>query len=931
MIKTGSRWRPRLKPWLPGLLALGLTLTFYLGGGLAFLERELSDFRFGLDTRQPTSDLVVVAIDPPSLRQLDVWPWPRDYHAELIENLLAAGVKDIAFDIDFSSPSTPEADARFEAALERGGQRIILSLFKQIYRDQDRSRLIVTEPLPRFKRHVRLASLSLRPAADGLVRQVRMHDDWNGRSVPSLWTMLAGHGNSFFDSFSIDFGIDANSIPLLSYADVLTGRFDADALRGKSVIVGATAIELQDVVPVPVYRSISGVLLHALSYHSLISDRALQRIGPTPTILALILMTFFLAPRFTSWSWRKGLVVLLASGSGLFGFSLLLQVNLPVMVDVTPAIFLLALLFVWGLISRIDAQSLRLVLQNLRLRRVDALMHKVTENSFDGILTLGKDGSVETANEAASRMFGYTTDAMIGRKVSDLLPDLEGADAESFTHVDQGQLETLGRKQNGSIFPAEVSVSEMELEDGPAFIAILRDVTKRKAYELQLKHQASHDDLTGLPNRTLMAHRLTQSLETAARDKEPVALLLLDLDRFKEINDTLGHHVGDALLCNVARRLTKLIGKSDTFARLGGDEFAFLLPPASDLARANRVAERISQALERPFEFAGLSLEVGGSIGIAMYPEHATDETRLLQCADVAMYMAKRGQTRIAQYDPEQDQNSVRQLALTGQLRRAIETNELSFHYQPKFDLVKNRVFAVEALARWQHPTHGAIPPDEFIAQAEHTGLIEPLTLWCFDTALAQVAEWRRAGREINVAINISPRALHLELLPKLLSEHLQKHDVSPRLVTLEITESGIMHDTEAALRIIDQFHAMGVRLSIDDFGTGYSSLAILKQLPVDELKIDKSFVMHMTENDDDAVIVRSTIDLAHNLGLKVVAEGIESAEHVKLLAALGCNVGQGYFFSQPLPASDFSAWLRENETAPREQTPETRTLLPVS
>jgi len=429
----------------------------------------------------------------------------------------------------------------------------------------------------------------------------------------------------------------------------------------------------------------------------------------------------------------------------------------------------------------------------------------------------------------------------------------------------------------------------------------------------------------------VMATRLEQSLEIARRDSAPIALLLLDLDRFKEINDTLGHHVGDALLCNVARRLNKLIGKSDTFARLGGDEFAFLLPPTSGLARARRVADRISQALERPFEFAGLSLEVGGSIGIAMFPEHADNETRLLQCADVAMYMAKRGQTRIAQYDSEQDQNSVRQLALTGQLRRAIETNELSFHYQPKLDLAKNRVVAVEALARWQHPTHGPIPPDEFITQAEHTGLIEPLTAWCFDTALDQVAEWQRAGRELNVAINLSPRALHLESLPDLLAARLKKYDVSPQLVTLEITESGIMHDTEAALRNIDRFDAMGVRLSIDDFGTGYSSLAILKQLPVDELKIDKSFVMHMTENDDDAVIVRSTIDLAHNLGLKVVAEGIESAEHVDLLSELGCDVGQGYFFSRPLPAPELSAWLDNAKKSHGAEQRESRTPEPVS
>ncbi len=924
------RW-PRLRKLSPPVLALALVLGLYLGDALKFVEHELTDLRFSIDTRLPSTDLVVVTIDPPSLRALNVWPWPRQVHAALIDQLVAAGAKDIAFDIDFSSPSTPEADAALEDALERSGNRVILGLFKQIYRTENGARLMVTEPLPRFQQHTRIASLSIQPASDGTVRRVRMHDIWDGRSFPSLWAMLAGRTDRMFDTFMVDFGINYRAIPTLSYVDILEGRFDPNAVRGKSVLIGATAIELQDIVPVPVYRSIPGVLLHAMSYNSLVLDRDMQRLGPAPMIVVLLIIALALGVRCSKWGWLRCFAVFAIGSAGLFVCSLILHNALAVAINIAPAILLLVILFVWGLISRINTQSLNLVLQSLRLKRVDAYMGKITENSFDGIITMRRDGTIETANASALQLFELDSEAIVGRHVSDLLPDLVGSEAGDPIPTDRGLQEVFGRKKSGAIFPVEISVSCMELDDGDSYIAILRDITARHAYQRQLEYQALHDDLTELPNRAMLTKKLGPALRKAKAEGQQMALLLLDLDRFKEINDTLGHHVGDALLCNAARRLIKLIDKSGTFARLGGDEFAILLPAPCDLDNAWKVAASLSEALEQPFEFAGLSLEVGGSIGIALFPDHAEDETRLMQTADVAMYMAKKGQTRIAVYDAGQDVNSVRHLALTGQLRRAIETNELTFAYQPKIDLTNNRVYAVEALARWHHSVHGFIPPDEFITQAEQTGLIEPLTQWCIEAAVAQAAEWRDNGREIVVAINLSPRALHLESLPRMLAEGLDRHKLPPRLVTLEITESGIMHDADAALRAVEKFNSMGVNLSIDDFGTGYSSLGILKQLPVDELKIDKSFVMHMTENEDDVVIVRSTIDLAHNLGLKVVAEGIEAAEHVDILCELGCDTGQGYFFSKPVPPDEFWEWLENREGPAASQQSESEVLDPIS
>ena len=554
------------------------------------------------------------------------------------------------------------------------------------------------------------------------------------------------------------------------------------------------------------------------------------------------------------------------------------------------------------------------MVQGARLQRLDALMTSVVQNSFDAILTIREDGRIEMANDAALRVFGYERDNFDGCRIGQLIPALSQHDGglAGLFKLGYGHREATGRRRDGSEIPVELAISDTRLGDDRVFIAIVRDISERQLRQEQLRHQALHDALTGLPNRTLLIDRLDHALELARRHSEPLALLLLDLDRFKDINDALGHHVGDMVLTDLARRLVQPIRESDTVARLGGDEFAVLLPAISDLDRARSVSERILKSLDRPFEVEGVTLEVSVSIGIAMYPEHAEDTSRLLQCADVAMYDAKRGHKRVSLYDPATDHNTVQHLTLPGELRQAIESDELSFHYQPKIDLRSRRACSVEALVRWHHPEHGVIPPTEFIGQAERTGLIKPLTLWGINTALAQLGEWLGAGLDIGVAVNLSARILQEEGLPDLLTELLGKWKVEPSLLTLEITESAIMIDPERAMEVGGRLAATGVRLSIDDFGTGYSSLAYLKRLPVHELKIDRSFVMQMTENENDAAIVRSTIDLAHNLGLTVVAEGVETERQVELLTRLDCDIAQGFFISHPLPVPELTRWMRE-------------------
>ncbi len=555
-----------------------------------------------------------------------------------------------------------------------------------------------------------------------------------------------------------------------------------------------------------------------------------------------------------------------------------------------------------------------------KLQKLDALMRNIVQQSFDGILSVRADGRIDTANESALRMFGCRPAELVGRHILQLFPELPNYRRLEAARAGRGdRLEGLARRQDGAAFPVELSLRPTVVEDERLMIAIVRDITAAKAQETRLRHQAVHDSLTGLPNRMLLNDRLAQALRSAARGQAPLALLLLDLDRFKEINDTLGHHLGDLLLIHFARRLHECIRDSDTIARLGGDEFAILLPAASDRERAWAVSERIVEAVQQPFEVTdGLQLEVGVSIGIALFPEHADDPSRLLQCADVAMYAAKKGAGPIQLYDRDQDRNTIRHLTLSGALRQAIEGGELSFEFQPKLDLLAGTIRSVEALARWCHPAQGAILPDEFIPHAEKTGLIQPFTRWSLDAALAQLARWQDAGLDISIAVNLSTRSLHDEKLPEVIATLLGKWRVDPRLLTLELTETAVMHDPDRVRRNLFRLHDLGVRLSIDDFGTGYSSLSHLQRLPLHEIKIDKSFVLQMTANDSDLVIVRSTIDLAHNLGLSVVAEGIETAQHLAILQELGCDLGQGFFVSHPLPIDRLTSWFDQMPWAER-------------
>jgi diguanylate cyclase (GGDEF)-like protein/PAS domain S-box-containing protein len=444
-------------------------------------------------------------------------------------------------------------------------------------------------------------------------------------------------------------------------------------------------------------------------------------------------------------------------------------------------------------------------------------------------------------------------------------------------------------------------------------VGAMLDGTERKQAVAALEHQALHDRLTDLPNRSLLHDRLGLALSEARQNGAPLALLLLDLDRFKEVNDTLGHACGDSLLQQIGPRLRPLLRADETLARLGGDEFAVVLP-GRDAADASALAVGLCDALAQPLTIDGIILDISASVGIAIFPTHGQDADTLLRRADVAMYVAKRAGSGHAVYESGADQHSLDRLALVAELRHAIDSGELVLHYQPKVDFADGTLVGLEALVRWHHPRRGLLAPDDFIPLAEQTGLIEPLSRWVLQAVLRQQQIWRRGGLEVPVAVNVSRHTLPDPGLADMVRDLLVQFELPSTALDLEITESGLMLDPVRASANLTRLRALGVRIAIDDFGTGYSSLASLKTLPVDQLKIDRSFIRDMATDAGARGIARAIIDLADDLGLRSVAEGVEDRATWEVLARLGCAVAQGYYISPPLPAAEVLEWV--NKTA---------------
>jgi diguanylate cyclase (GGDEF)-like protein/PAS domain S-box-containing protein len=552
------------------------------------------------------------------------------------------------------------------------------------------------------------------------------------------------------------------------------------------------------------------------------------------------------------------------------------------------------------------------------LQESEKRMRSVLDNVSDGLVTIDQSGVIETANPAVVKLFGYSEQELIGQPSDIVIATTHRSAFDNYLQrrlkLDipvSGAHETMGKRKNGSLFPLEFVVSSMQIGSRHLFIATLRDISERKAHTDALEYQALHDALTGLPNRSLFGDRLRQALLAARRNQKMFGVLLLDLDRFKDVNDALGHDRGDSLLQEVTARLRGVLRATDTIARLGGDEFAVLTTDAKHPDDVVASAKKILASLEGPFSIADQLVETSASIGIAMYPVHGDDPSTLLRRADVAMYVAKRSGGGHAVYAPEQEAQTLRRSGLAGELRRSIPQGELVLHYQPQVTLKTGAIHSLEALVRWNHPREGLMPPDRFIPMAEETGIIHPLTSWVIDAALSQLCKWLGDGIDVSVSINVSPRNIEDHSLEEMISRALANFKVDPSRLTLEITEGVAM--AAAAAKALHRLHEIGVRLSLDDFGTGYSSLLYLMRLPLNEIKIDRSFISALASDRDSGAIVRSAVGLGHNLGLNVVAEGLQDRMAEAVLVEAGCDSAQGFLVGRPAAEADITTLLQQH------------------
>lgn len=564
----------------------------------------------------------------------------------------------------------------------------------------------------------------------------------------------------------------------------------------------------------------------------------------------------------------------------------------------------------------------QLQIRRIRLRDADlSLAASVIQSSNEAIVVTDEGDRIVSVNPAFSKLTGQTREAVLGKLASAVVstPYDASSHASFVQRIEAGgdwSGELDDRRADGETYPKRLSIYPVSnLHSGVVhYVHSFSDISERKAAERKIHHLAHHDVLTGLPNRLSLQGRMEQAMSEARRHGTLIAVMMIDMDHFKDINDTLGHHVGDALLVDVAQRLLCCVRLSDVVARLGGDEFVVLVTDMASTLTAAAVAEKIVSALSAPYQVEAYRLHSTPSVGIGVFPNDGTSVDTLLRNVDTAMYHAKAaGRNNYQFFDQSMSANASERLALQGSLHHAIESRQFVLHYQPQIEVASGRLVGVEALVRWQHPERGLVPPNSFIPIAEESDLIIKLGEWILQEACWQLSRWKDQGLMLRVSVNLSARQLRSKNLLHQVEDTLIRHDLRPGELELEITESVAMDNPDATLRMLGQLRELGVELAIDDFGTGYSSLSHLKLMPLQRLKIDRSFVKDIESDPDDAAICAATISLAQHLGLSVVAEGVETEAQLAFLGNLGCECVQGYLFSKPLPAAEFEAWAAQH------------------
>jgi diguanylate cyclase (GGDEF)-like protein/PAS domain S-box-containing protein len=905
-----------VKRYRPHILVTCVLVLALLTGLRGILQDLLTDLRFRTFPRQAGGDIVLVAIDSPSIREIGVWPWPRQLHADLIDKLSQAGVSEITFDIDFSSPSNEASDQSFLAALKRAGGSVVLAAFKQ---PTNGGAVHINRPLPQFEAQAWSAIVNVAVEPSGVVRRYSFGEKLDGEFLPSIGSLLAGQFQTQEGRHLIDFSIRADSIPTISYADVLRGDAAViESLKGKKAIIGGTAIELGDRITAPNGQVISGALLHAIAAESILQDRTLHLSSGVVALLGLGLIAIVAVIARRRLPIGMQVVTLVAVAAAAEFGAMQLQAKLAVVLDtslwhVAIAGYLMAM--------AVDEIDLRGLLRGAEERR----FREIAMSLGDGLVCTDQAGLITIWNPAASAIFGYSAQEMLGRPLGSICATSSAEWGRPFSIADalpaalegpNGKVvELTGRRKTGETFPLEACLSTWRGVEGFQYGAAMRDISARKHEAEKMRHLAEHDTLTGLANRNRLYEHLSARLAEANARGSKVALLLLDLDKFKQVNDTLGHAAGDQLLCAVARRLDTLVENAGLVARLSGDEFAIVVSGDAAAERAEKVAAWICRAFDdATFGIGDNRLRVNVSIGVALYPDHCSTADELFGNADLALYRAKAtGRGRHIIFAREIRDELEARLSLEAELGHAIERNELELFYQPQVRLSDGKLLGVEALVRWRHPTRGLLAPADFMPLVNISSISARTSLWIMETACRQGRQWQRNGHAIRLGVNIPPSLIQSGDLATTVEGVLKDTQFPPHLLELEVTEDILLEDDERALQTFRRVQKLGVQFAFDDFGTGYASLTYLKKFPINRLKIDKSFVHELRAGSNDAAIVICTVTLANLLGLSVIAEGVEDVASINLLRGMGCDEGQGFYFSPPLPAAEFEErFLRE-------------------
>ncbi len=883
------------------------------------LQHVLSDWRFKAIEREATGDVVVVAIDPQSIARIGVWPWPRSRHAQLLARLQSAGVSEIALDIDFSTPSDPDQDNALAKALGEAGGSVILPAFQQTVHDATgTASLFVNRPLPLFAERSWSALVNVDVEPDGLVRRYPFGEDSSGQFVPAMAAMLAGRDEQDAPPFLIDFGIRDTSIPVVSYVDVLNG--DPNTLRqlkDRKVIVGGTALELGDRFSVPNGHSVSGPVLQALAAESMLQNRALRANSPWLTLLGLLGIGALATALLRNCSMARSAAVLAATAVAVELTALALQQKTPVVLDTLP------------LHAAIASYLLAIALQEIDLR---GLLTRAAERRFrniamaigDGLVCVDRNGRITVWNPAAASIFGYPNEEAIDRPFDDLLTQPSRSSlTRDVAALTGATVELQGRRKGGEVFPLEACFSSWCGAEGAQVGVVLRDISVRKREAERIKYLAEHDSLTGLPNRDTLRAYLTRVLSRSSEDGTAgaIGLLTLSIDNFERLDAMLGNDSGDALLRAFADRLLAIDNTVGLVARLDGSEFAVAIADA-DAARVGALADRLVAAFgAEPLPAGASKHHVKVSIGAAIAPARDCSVDQMLGDSLLALHRAKStihaNQSHVL-FAPSIRNEIEARAALELELVSALANDEFELFYQPQVKLRDRTVVGAEALIRWRHPRRGLVPPGQFMPVANASSIANQLSEWVLRTACKQARRWERAGFPLRIAVNLSPSQFDVGDLAASVDEALRESNLTADLLELEVTENIFLDSTSNVLNTLDRIRSLGVRVVFDDFGTGYASLAYLKKFPLDGLKIDRSFVMELVRNADDAAIVESTISLSKKLKLAVIAEGIEDRATAELLVAMGCEEGQGYHFGKPMPANEFATAFLTGE--PRNQ-----------